>query len=129
MRRKVLHGNDIVRLMDYRKEDNGLLTLLEHYYILIVAVVAVMVSNGLDFFTRLSGAPWLWLFFACFALMIFGGGLISWAKLPVYRSGQFFTFGLKSVPAHLQTLYRWGWYVFLFGVVLSFVFAIVRSVT
>jgi hypothetical protein len=105
--------------MDYRKRDNGLLTFVEHWNIVIVAAVAFIAFKVLDFFMRLSGAPWLWFFFAAFALMIFGGGLITYAKLPVYRSGRFFTFGLKSVPSHLQSVYRWGWRVFLFGVVLS----------
>ncbi len=51
--------------------------------------------------------------------MNLGGFLIAYAKLPVYRSGRFFTFGLNSVPEHLRGFYRWGWRVFLFGVVLS----------
>ena len=75
--------------------------------------------KALDFFMRLSGALWLWFFLAGFALLVSGGCLIACAKLPVYRSGRFFTFGRKSVPAHLQAVYRWGWRVFLFGVVLS----------
>ena len=108
-----------VSAMDYRKRDNGLLTFLEHWNILIVAVVAFIAFKVLDFFMRLSGAPRLWFLFAAFALMISGGGMITYAKLPVYRSGRFFTFGFRSVPAHLQGVYRWGWRVFLFGVVLS----------
>src|SRR5437899_8419930 len=106
-------------LMDYRKQSNGLLTFLEHWNILIVAVAALVAWQVLDFFRRLSGAPWLWFFAASFAFMILGGGLIAYAKFPVYRSGRFFTFGLKTVPQHLQGFYRWGWRVFLFGVVLS----------
>ena len=105
--------------MDYRKQDNGLLTFFEHWNIVIAAVFAVIAFKVFDFFMRLSGAPWLWCFLASFTLMIVGGGLITYAKLPVYRAGRFFTFGLKSVPGHLQPLYRWGWRVFLFGVVLS----------
>src|SRR5947209_16947039 len=109
----------IVSVMDYRKRDNGLLTFVEHWNIVIVAVVAVIAFKLLDFFMGLSRAPWLWFFSAAFALTISGGGLITYAKLPVYRSARFFTFGLKSVPAHLQAIYRWGWRVFLFGAVLS----------
>jgi hypothetical protein len=105
--------------MDYRKEDNGLLTFVEHWNILIAGVITVIAIRGANFFMKLSGAPWLWFFSAAFALMIFGGGLISYAKLPVYRSGRFFTFGRKSVPVQLQAAYRWGWRMFLFGVVLS----------
>lgn len=105
--------------MDYRKEDNGLLTFVGHWNIVIVGVIAVIAIRGANFFMKLSGAPWLWFFSAAFALMIFGGGLISYAKLPVYRSGRFFTFGFKSVPVPLQAVYRWGWRMFLFGVALS----------
>ena len=43
--------------MDYRKRDNGLLTFVEHWNIVIVAVVAVIACKVLDFFMRLSGAP------------------------------------------------------------------------
>ncbi len=53
---------------------------------------------------RLRGAPWLWFFFVALVLLISNGGLIIYAKLPVYRSGRFFTLGLKSVPAHLQAV-------------------------
>src|SRR4051812_10145297 len=98
--------------MDYRKEDNGLLTFVEHWNILIVGVITVIAIRGANFFMRLSGEPWLWFFFVAFALMIFGGGLISYAKLPVYRSGLLFTFGFKSVPVRLQAVYRRGWRMF-----------------
>lgn len=67
----------------------------------------------------LGGTPWIWFFVVSFALMVVGSGLIGYAKFPVYRSGQFFTIGVKSVPEHLACYYRWGWRVFLFGVVLS----------
>jgi hypothetical protein len=73
----------------------------------------------LDFLSQLSGAPWIWFFTASFAFMISGGSLLFYAKLPLYRSGRFFTFGAKSVPQHLAGFYRWGWRVFLFGVVLG----------
>ena len=105
--------------MEHRSHSNGLQTFLEHWGFLVIAVVAFLASQVLMFFTRLTGAPWIWFFVASFALMFAGGGLIGYAKFPVYRSGRFFTFGLKSVPEHLMRHYRWGWRVFLFGVVLS----------
>jgi hypothetical protein len=105
--------------MDQRSQNNGLETFLEHWGILLIVVVAFLASQVLMFFTRLSGTAWIWFLVASFALMIAGGSLIGYAKFPVYRSGQFFTFGLKSVPEHLRGFYRWGWRVFLFGVVLS----------
>jgi hypothetical protein len=51
--------------------------------------------------------------------MILGGGLIGFAKLPVYRTGHFFTFGAESVPERLRGFYRWGRRAFVFGVLLS----------
>ena len=105
--------------MDYQKRNNGWLTFLEHWNIAIVAVLALVTSQLLGFFTGLKGAPWIWFFVASFVFLIFGGGLILYAKLPVYRSGRFFTFGLNSVPDHLRGFYRWGWRAFLLGVVLS----------
>ena len=105
--------------MEHRSQNNGLETFLEHWGFLLVVAVAFLASQVLMFFTRLSGTPWIWFFASCFALMIVGGSLIVYAKLPVYRSGRFFPFGIKSVPEHLRGLYRWGWRVFLFGVVLS----------
>jgi hypothetical protein len=105
--------------MEHRKQSNGLKTFLEHWWLVLVAVIAIVSSQILNFFMQLSGTPWIWFFVAGFTLMLLGGGLIGYAKFPVYRSGRFFTFGLKSVPKHLAGYYRWGWRVFLFGVVLS----------
>jgi hypothetical protein len=47
--------------------------------------------------------------------MLTGAVLLLQAKMPVYRSGRFFTFGIKSVPAHLAGRNRWGWRLFLAG--------------
>src|SRR6266487_1547686 len=105
--------------MEHRSHSNGLQTFLEHWGFFLGALVAFLASQVLLFFMRLSGTPWIWFFVASFALMIVGGGLIGYAKFPVYRSGRFFTFGLNSVAEHLQGFYHWGWRVFLFGVVLS----------
>ena len=105
--------------MDRQSHNNGLETFLEHWGLLITVIIAVVAGKALDSFMALSGAPSIWFFVASFALMVVGGALIVYAKLPVYRSGRFFTLGLKSVPAHLQGFYRWGWRVFLFGVVLA----------
>ncbi|HEX3628324.1 MAG TPA: hypothetical protein VH280_23190 [Verrucomicrobiae bacterium] len=105
--------------METHKKTNGLRTFLENFWFLSVAIVALVTSQALEFFKNLSGTPWICFLTASFTLMIFGGGLITCAKLPVYRSGRFFTFGLKSVPKNLQRFYRLGWCVFLFGVFLA----------
>ncbi|HVV00376.1 MAG TPA: hypothetical protein VHH88_03375 [Verrucomicrobiae bacterium] len=112
--------------MDNRIKDNGLSTFAEHWGLLIVAVVALLASSALTFFTHLSGAAWVGLLCVAFVLMISGGALITYAKLPVYRSGRFFTFGIKSVPPRLQKLYIWGWRLFLFGVVVSLCLLLLR---
>ena len=105
--------------MEHRSKSNGWQTLVEHWGIVLTAVIVVLISQILVFFTRLSGTPWIWFLFISFALIVAGGGLIVWAKFPVYRSGRFFTFGSKSVPEGLLGFYLWGWRAFLFGVVLA----------
>jgi hypothetical protein len=105
--------------METHKDSNGLRTFFEHWNITFVAIVAVLTSQVSMFFTNLYGTPWICFFVASFALMVFGGVLIGYAKFPVYRSGRFFTFGAKSVPEHLRRFYRWGRRLFLFGVLLS----------
>ena len=105
--------------METQKDSNGLRTFFEHWNIAFIAVVAVLASQVLMFFVNLHGTPWICFFVISFTLMILGGGLIGCAKFPVYRSGKFFTFGIKSVPGHLRRIYRWGWGVFLLGVALS----------
>jgi hypothetical protein len=102
--------------MDRHGQSNGLETFLEHWGILITVLIALVAGK---FITWLSGAPWVWFRAAAFAFMIGGAGLIGYAKLPVYRSGRFLTFGVKSVPQQLRGYYQWGWRVFLFGVVLA----------
>ena len=71
------------------------------------------------FFVNLKGEQWIYFFVVSVVLLISGAALIAYAKIPVYRTGRFFTFGVKSVPERLTGCYRWGWRVFLFGVALS----------
>jgi hypothetical protein len=112
---------ELIANMETRKHSDSFqwTTFLEHWNIWITVLAAFLGAEILDFFGGLSGAPWIWFFVLSFALMFFGGGLIVFAKMPVYRSGRFFTFGIKSVPQHLAGYYWWGWRVFLFGVVLG----------
>jgi hypothetical protein len=106
--------------MEYRRTSNGWRTFLEHCGFTSVALVAIAATMILTFFSNLSGQPWIDVFIASMVLLIAGAGLILYAKIPAYRSGRFFTFGLKSVPKRLARCYRWGWYVFLSGMILSF---------
>ena len=105
--------------MEHRSQNNGFLTFMEHWGFILTALLAIIFSQVLMFFFNLSGKPWIYVFVASLTLLLFGAGLIIYAKFPVYRSGRFFTFGVKSVPARLAGCYRWGWRVFLFGMVLS----------
>ncbi|MFD0892690.1 hypothetical protein KBB96_14800 [Luteolibacter ambystomatis] len=52
-------------------------------------------------------------------LMITSAALIGWAKFPAYRSGRIFSWGTKTVPASRAWAYRWGWLMFLSGMVLA----------
>jgi hypothetical protein len=102
--------------MEYRKQNNGWQTFFENWWLPLIAMVALLVSH--------VPIPSEYVFWICcsatsFTLMILGGTLIGYAKFPVYRGGRFLTFGLKSVPLHLSGYYRWGWGIFLGGVVLA----------
>jgi hypothetical protein len=44
--------------MEHRSHSNGLQTFLERWGFLLIAVVALLASQALMFFTRLTGAPW-----------------------------------------------------------------------
>jgi hypothetical protein len=105
--------------MDRRKQSNGWLTFLGHWGFLLLALVALAVSPIFMFFFNLNGTPWIQFFVADMVILFSGAGLILYAKIPVYQSGRFFTFGVKSIPESVTRYYRWGWRVFLFGVVLS----------
>src|SRR5262245_39230381 len=105
--------------METRGKNNGANTFWEHWGFVVTVLLAAGVGWALMFFYNLRGAAWICFFIAGMGLLISGAGLIVYAKIPVYRSGQFFTFGVKSVPERLAGLYRWGWLIFLFGVVLS----------
>jgi cell division protein FtsW (lipid II flippase) len=105
--------------MEHGSKSNGLLTFLEHWGFLLSLVLAVAFCQVFMFFFNLRGAPWIYFFVASIVLLILGAALIVYAKLPVYRSRRFFTFGIESVPPSLTGYYRWGWRVFSFGVALT----------
>jgi hypothetical protein len=94
--------------MEHRSNSNGLETFLEHWGLLITAVIAVVASQLLLFVMGLRGVRWIWGFVAGLTLLFAGGGLIAYAKLTVYKSGKFLTLGLNSVPEHLRGHYRAG---------------------
>jgi hypothetical protein len=106
--------------MEYRSKNNGWRTFSEHWGFLTVVVVAVLTSQVLDFFTRLSGEPWICFYSIALAIASFGVALIFYAKLPLYRQRRFFTFGSGSLPERRRSFYRWGYGCAVFAVVLLF---------
>ncbi len=104
--------------MEYRSKSNGLLTFLEHWWLVCGAVIALLTSQVLSFFTRLSGAPWIWCYGVGLAVATVGVSLIFYAKLPLYRQRRFFTFGSRALPESRRTFYRWGYRCALFAIAL-----------
>jgi len=105
--------------MEHRKQSNGLRTLLEHWGMLLTTLVALFCSQVVMFFFNLKGQSWIYFFAGSLALLVSGAALIAYAKIPAYRRGQFLTYGAKTVPERLVGCYRWGWRIFLSGVVIS----------
>ena len=104
--------------MDYQRNSNGLVTFLEHWWFLVVAVIAVLASKALVFFTRLTGTTWIWCYGTALFVAAIGVALIFYAKLPLYRQRRFFTFGSSALPESRRFSYRWGYRCVLFAVVL-----------
>jgi hypothetical protein len=104
--------------MENRRTSNGWQTFIEHWGIALTAVIAVVGSQLLMFFTHLSGAPWIW----CYSIAVLVGGvgvaLLFYAKLPLYRQSRFFTFGAQALPEQRRPFYRWGYRCAVFSIVL-----------
>jgi hypothetical protein len=64
---------------------------------------------------------WLWFVGYGVALLIaiIGAVLIGRAKLPLYRRGHFFTFGIRHIPEALRSSYRWGCWLSVIGIALA----------
>ena len=104
--------------MEYQRQSNGLGTFLEHWWFLIVAIVAFLSSQLLTFFMRLTGARWLWCYAIGLAVAAVGVSLIFYAKVPLYRQRRFFTFGSGALPQGRRPFYRWGYRCVIFAVAL-----------
>jgi hypothetical protein len=104
--------------MEHRSQSNGLQTFLEHWWFLLLAVVAILASQVLEFFTRLSGTPWICCYGIGLAVAAVGVSLIFYAKLPLYRQRRFLTFGSRALPESRRPFYRWGYRCVLFAVAL-----------
>ena len=104
--------------MDNQRNRNGFLTLLEHWWFLIAAAFAFLISQIFDFLSTLSGTPWVWTYAIGLAIGVGGAALIFHAKLPLYRQRRFFTFGTQALPEHSRPFYRWGYRCVTFAVAL-----------
>jgi hypothetical protein len=104
--------------MEYQRQSNGLLTFLEHWWLLVVAVFAFLASQVLRFFANLTGAPWIWCYGIALLAAAVGIALIFYARLPLYRQRRFFTFGSAALPESRRPFYRWGYRCVFFAVAL-----------
>jgi hypothetical protein len=59
------------------------------------------------------------------AVATLGALLILYAKLPLFRQRQFFTFGARAIPEQRRPFYRWGFGMVVLGVLLTLIFAAV----
>jgi hypothetical protein len=104
--------------MDTHRQSNGLQTFLEHYWFLVIAISALVASQLLSFFTRLTGTPWIWCYGVGLFVATVGVALIFYSKLPLYRQRRFFTFGSAALPESRRSFYRWGYRCVIFAVAL-----------
>jgi hypothetical protein len=104
--------------METNKDSNGLRTFLECWWFALMAVTAFLAMEVLEFFTRLTGAPWIWCYGVGLAVAVVGVSLIFYAKLPLYRQRRFLTFGSRALPESSRPFYRWGYRCVLFAVAL-----------
>ena len=104
--------------MDYQHQNNGLVTFLEHWWFLLVAVIALLTSQLLTFFTKLTGTRWIWCYAIGLVIAAIGVFLIFYAKIPLYRQRRFFTFGSGALPERRRGFYRWGYRCVIFAVAL-----------
>lgn len=105
--------------METHRQSNGFQTFLEHWGMsLIPAVVALITSQVLAFFTQLTGMTWNW----CYAIAASTGAaavcLLFFAKLPLYRQRRFYTFGVRALPGRRRPFYRWGYRCAVFSILL-----------
>ena len=113
--------------MEYSRQSNGLVTFLEHWWFLGVAVIAFFTSQVLGFFTRLSGTPWIWCYAVSLVVATVGMALIFYAKLPLYRQRRYFTFGSRALPESRRAFYRWGYRCVIFAFALLLCLLLSRS--
>lgn len=77
----------------------------------------VIISTVVHLLVSADGILWMELVATGFGLMLLGAVLITYAKLPAYRAGRFLSFGLRAIPGPRIKVYRWGWRLFLSGMI------------
>jgi cell division protein FtsW (lipid II flippase) len=73
---------------------------------MLVGVTAILAMQVFEFFTRLSGMPWIWCYAIALAFAALGVSLIFYTKLPLYLQGRFLTFGSRALPEGRRSFYR-----------------------
>src|SRR5687768_16176371 len=105
-------------LVDYRRDNNGRQTFLEHWAFALPVLLALGVAQFLTFFKGLTGAPWIWSYVGALFVGAVSVGLLLYAKLPLYRQRRFFTFGARALPEQRRPFYRWAYRCAIFSVLL-----------
>ena len=77
--------------------------------IFVFAVVGILTSQLLFFFSQLTGTRWIWCYGIGSVIAALGVALIFYAKLPLYRQRRLFTFGSRALLESRRLFYRWGY--------------------
>jgi hypothetical protein len=104
--------------MNHQRQSNGLVTFLEHWWFVLIAVIALLTSKLLTYFTGLTGTRWIWCYAIGLAVAAVGVSLIFYAKIPLFLQRRFFTFGSAALPEGRRLFYRWGYRCIIFAVTL-----------
>jgi hypothetical protein len=86
--------------------------------LLTIVFVSILTTWVLDFFTQLTGAPWICCYVVGIGIASVGASLIFYSKLPLYRQHRFLTFGPRALPEQRRPFYRWGYVCAILGVLL-----------
>ncbi|HMO66266.1 MAG TPA: hypothetical protein PKE47_13765 [Verrucomicrobiota bacterium] len=105
--------------MEYHRDSRGWPTFLEHWGMVLLALVAFVLGHLALLLVNLNGQAWIHAAASGLGLLVAGGALILSAKLPLYRQGRLLTFGAGAIPPSSRGRYRWGWRLSGLGVLLS----------
>jgi len=71
---------------------------------LLIAIPALLMGS----LSSLNESTSKFLMVLAFLIALTGAGLLAWAKLPLYQSGIYFSFGPSPIPAPRRVYYYWG---------------------